>query len=136
MATIATQYADDAVSKLRGEVTNTVTQMKNDPAAEITRMRAEVAEKVTTKTLGEHVTNALMKLVNDRLVPMETLLMKLQSDAKTASSDGLRDGVIEKTSYGKPFIFKADGQQSLVTGHTRSVCTCSALDRTSRPMSC
>ena len=91
-------------------MTNTVTQLKDELVLEVSKMKADLAKKLSQDALGEHVAAAITKLVTDRIVPLETMVLKLK--AKESEARSLRDAVIEKTSYGKPFIFKADNSQS------------------------
>ena len=84
--------------------------MRDELALEISKTKADLEQKLAQGALGEQVASAITKLTNDRIIPLETMVLKLK--AKESEARSLRDAVIEKTSYGKPFIFKADNSQS------------------------
>ena len=93
----------EPVDQLRTDVTNTLTQMRTDFTNEITKLKSEL-DKVSAGGLDYRIQDAITKIVQSRVEPLEKAVMKMQTDSSVRS---LRDeAVIEKTSFGRPFVYK------------------------------
>ena len=99
----------EQATQLRTDVTNTLTQMRADFTAEIGKLKSEL-DRVSTVTLGEKIESAIAKIVQARIEILEQAVLKMQNDGTARS---LReDSIIEKTSFGRPFVLKGETGQS------------------------
>ena len=82
--------------------------MREDFFKEITALKAEM-QKMESQSLGAKAEAAITKLIKDGVDPLEQEVLKMSKHEVRTLRD---ESVIEKTSVGRPFVFKGDAQQS------------------------
>ena len=105
------------VDQLRADMQGTVAQLRADFLAELTQIRDELGNTQTgvTNTLKgwikEFVDSKIKDLEGTRIAPMETEVLKMKNNNVNLRGD---DSIIDKTSLGRPPIFKDDQSQNFV----------------------
>ena len=98
----------DPVDQLSGDVTTTLTQMRNDFVNQISALKAEL-KKVEDQSLGAKIEAAISKIVKDRIGPLEQEVLKMKSAEVRTSKE---ESIIDKKILGRPFVFKGEASQS------------------------
>ena len=107
----------DPVDQLRSDMQGTVTQLRNDFLAELTQIRTELGSTQATATstlkgwIKEFVDSKVKELETGRIAPMEAEVVKIKNNNVSLRGD---DSIIDKTSLGRPPIFKDDSSQNFV----------------------